>query len=414
MLTLPTLLRRCLRCALLAAAALIVLGVLAAPAAAATAPTAAAVAATPAATAPVAAPGPSVPAATAPFDDPAAVAERYLQARAAASTAPDPAAALALWFCPGSPLAAREALLARGVAERRRALGHFVDDMRCDVTIVSVELDPAGETATVTARAVVTTDWHARGGDSVEASAVDHRVQLRREGDRWLVTADRYLDTLSPALLEAAGADAAQVARAAAALELHGDALLPQPLEGDRLDQPDSGAALLPALRAIYPEVIYYDRSAAAAYADRYALNYNSTYIRFSADCCNFASQCARAGKMPQIFLNTVTWWYDKNGTSSPVDDKWSTSWPWVPLQMSSWAGRRISWVTSITSVTKGDFVYYDWTGDGTWDHVAVLVGTNSLGQKVVDAHTTDHYRVYWKLGTASTKYKFARVYTRW
>ena len=34
------------------------------------------------------------------------------------------------------------------------------------------------------------------------------------------------------------------------------------------------------------------------------------------------------------------------------------------------------------------------------WDHVAVVAGTNSAGQKVIDAHTTDHYRVYWKLGT--------------
>ena len=77
---------------------------------------------------------------------------------------------------------------------------------------------------------------------------------------------------------------------------------------------------------------------------------------------------------------------------------------------MSSWAGRRISWVSSISYVTRGDFVYYDWTGNGGWDHVAVCVGTNSLGQKIVDAHTTDHYHVYWKLGTSSTKYKFARV----
>ena len=56
----------------------------------------------------------------------------------------------------------------------------------------------------------------------------------------------------------------------------------------------------------------------------------------------------------------------------------------------------------------------HDWTSNGSWDHVAVCVGTNSLGQKIIDAHTTDHYHVYWKLGTSSTKYRFARVDTKW
>ena len=60
--------------------------------------------------------------------------------------------------------------------------------------------------------------------------------------------------------------------------------------------------------------------------------------------------------------------------------------------------------------LSRGDFIYYDWSGDGVWDHVAVVAGTNSAGQKVIDAHTTDHYRVYWKLGCSSTKYRYAQV----
>ena len=45
---------------------------------------------------------------------------------------------------------------------------------------------------------------------------------------------------------------------------------------------------------------------------------------------------------------------------------------------------------------------------------MAVVAGTNSAGQKVIDAHTTDHYRVYWKLGTSSTKYRYAKVRAQW
>ena len=59
-------------------------------------------------------------------------------------------------------------------------------------------------------------------------------------------------------------------------------------------------------------------------------------------------------------------------------------------------------------------FASYDWSGDGYWDHVAVVAGSNSAGQKVVDAHTTDHYHAYWKMGSSSTHYKYARVRAQW
>ncbi len=348
-------------------------------------------------------------------DDPGAVARGYLEARAAAVTAADPAAALGCWVLPGSPLARRQALLARGDAQRHLELGHLVDDVRCEVELRTVNVAPDGASATVRAHAIVTTTWHSvEGGGETEASGLEHSLTLRRGAGGWLVVGDRCADTRAPGLLEAAGAGSARVKAAAMALERAASGRRPATPSVVEPDLESSDAAtLLPALRAIYPEVIYYDRAGAAAYADRYALSYNSTYIRFSADCCNYASQCAKAGDMPEIFVDPV-WWYDKNGTSSPSDDRWSASWPSCSRQITAWAGRRIGWVTSVSLITRGDFIYYDWTGNGSWDHVAVCVGTNSLGQKIVDAHTTDHYHVYWKLGTSSTKYKFARVYTKW
>ncbi len=41
---------------------------------------------------------------------------------------------------------------------------------------------------------------------------------------------------------------------------------------------------------------------------------------------------------------------------------------------------------------------------------MAEFAGTNTSGQRVVDAHSTDHYHVYWKLGTSATHYRFART----
>ena len=142
---------------------------------------------------------------------------------------------------------------------------------------------------------------------------------------------------------------------------------------------------------------------AAKAYADKYALSYNPTYTRFSADCANFGSQTMFAGGYPKFGSAYESgWWYDKNGTSAPGDDTYSHSLDrGHPTSRAPGTSSYTDVVSSISDVGKGDFVYYDWTGDGSWDHVAELVGTNTSGQKVVDAHTTDHYHVFWKLGTS-------------
>ena len=43
-----------------------------------------------------------------------------------------------------------------------------------------------------------------------------------------------------------------------------------------------------------------YNRSAAVAYADQWALSRNSNYPQFGNDCTNFASQVLQAGGYPQ------------------------------------------------------------------------------------------------------------------
>jgi cell wall-associated NlpC family hydrolase len=175
-----------------------------------------------------------------------------------------------------------------------------------------------------------------------------------------------------------------------------------------------AGRQAVPARR--YTDIITYDRPAAQDYADTYALSYNPTFVSFAgADCANFASQCARAGDMLQSrSATTSAWWYDKGGTSAPGNDTYSLSWINCTRQIAAWNTRRTDWETSAGLLSRGDFIYYDWTGDGVWDHVAVVAGTNSSGQKMIDAHTTDHYHVYWKLGYSATKYRYARVRAQW
>jgi hypothetical protein len=233
------------------------------------------------------------------------------------------------------------------------------------------------------------------------------------------VTADSSNDVEVPALLERAGVPVVRVRAAERRLEEAAAAArrLPAPASPateDAASTLPSSAVVEPAVKG-YAYRLVYDRDAARAYADRYALDYNPTYARFTGDCCNFVSQGARAGGMPMALGDwTSGWWYDKEGTSTPSDDAYSWSWISCSRQIAYWLGTRIDWATSISNVSRGDVIYYDWTGDGSWDHVAILAGTNSAGQKVIDAHTTDHYHWFWKLGTAGTRYKFGRVRAAW
>jgi cell wall-associated NlpC family hydrolase len=349
----------------------------------------------------------AAPAAAAP--GPAATATAYLQARTAAITATDPGAVLATWTTPGGALAATERTVARGTALRAAQRGHRIDSVGSTTTVLATVPGATGDTAMVTARVVTTIVWHAAGTErNTEASGVDHTVSLQRVGDTWRVVGDSYLDVMVPSYLEAAGASPVVVRGAARRLER--TASRPSAAVGRTPTWIRNGSRF-----RRYRDIITYNRAAAAGYADRHALSYNPSYVRFGADCANFASQSGRAGSMPITSGNFGSgWWYDKNGTSSPSDDCYSLSWINVPKQMSYWNGRRTDWATSIGGLGRGDFVYYDWSGDGAWDHVAVVVGSNSAGQKVVDAHTTDYYHAYWKMGYSSTHYKYARVRAQW
>ena len=364
-----------------------------------------------AATAPAAASAPdadaSGTASRAAAAGPAATTSAYLEARAAAIAATDPAAVLAPWVVPGSTLARTEAKVAAGTARRGAAYGRTVESAACRVNVLDSQPADDGVTAVVAAHAITTLTWRAANGKKdLEASGVDHTLTLLRSGDAWVVTADAYTDVLKPACLEAAGVSRARVRAAAHAAERAAAPL--------RLPRASAPRAPVPQRR--YTDILTYDRPAAQAYADTYALSYNPTFVRFTgADCANFASQCARAGGMPQAAgAATGGWWYDKDGSSSPSDDTYSLSWINVTRQSGYWNTRRTDWETSAGMLSRGDFIYYDWSGDGVWDHVAVVAGTNSSGQKMIDAHTTDHYHVYWKLGYSGTKYRYARARAQW
>ncbi len=339
---------------------------------------------------------------------PSASATAYLQARAAAITAADPAATLAPWVVPGSGLARTEAKVAAGTALRGAAFGRSVESAACRVTVLDSQPADDGVTAVVAAHVITTLTWRSANGktDVGGQRRRPHRhaaAQRRRVGGH-----RRRLQRRPQAGLPRGGRRLTRPrARGGARRGACGRAAAPAA---------ELGASRGRARARRYSAIIMYDRAGAQSYADARALSYNPTFVRFTgADCANFASQCARAGDMPQASgAVTSGWWYDKDGSSSPSDDTYSLSWINVTRQIGYWNARRTDWETSAGKLSRGDFIYYDWTGDGVWDHVAVVAGTNSSGQKMIDAHTTDHYHVYWKLGYTGTKYRYARVRAQW
>jgi len=349
---------------------------------------------------------------------PAAAAVAYLQARARAVLGAAQARALAACCRPGVPLAHRELIMAAGARRLNAALGRTATAVSCHVAIGAVRLDAAAGTATVSAHAVTLETWTGRDGRAdAEGEGLDHVLTLARTHGGWLVVRDTYSCDTAPRLLQAGGAPAAVVTAASRGLEKRARSL-PAAVAAtgaqtaSPVDPPATPTVQAPDGSSLgYVAKITFDRDAAKAYADKYALSYNPTYTSFSADCANFGSQVMLAGGYPPFGSTYASgWWYDKNGTNSPGDDSYSHAWIAVTNQQGAWNLKYTDFVSSIGSAGKGDYVYYDWTGDGTWDHVAELVGTNSAGQKIVDAHTTDHYHVFWKLGTSATRYRFAHT----
>lgn len=137
-----------------------------------------------------------------------------------------------------------------------------------------------------------------------------------------------------------------------------------------------------------------YNASLAVAYADQYALSYNSAYSNYNSiggDCANFVSQCLHAGG-----LSMTDGWFWKSY------DNRSSSWTYCPSQvkwMSENVGKMIENPTN-EQVTAGNPVYYYSKSSDRYSHAAICVGVNSGGVPVVDAHNNDRYRVPWTLGS--------------
>jgi hypothetical protein len=142
---------------------------------------------------------------------------------------------------------------------------------------------------------------------------------------------------------------------------------------------------------------VKYDRAAAAAYADRWALSRNPAYWSSpDNDCADFVSQCVHAGGLRPLRSPGVEW--HTNGLEFP-----SVAWVNVGGQMAAWrsasGGSSAPYIAGVSrrlpkDWAAGDVVYLGNTVDGVreWQHVIICVG-KADGEWVYDSHTVAYRR---------------------
>ena len=126
-----------------------------------------------------------------------------------------------------------------------------------------------------------------------------------------------------------------------------------------------------------------YNVSKAIAYADKYCINYNSSYNSYKGkggDCANFVSQCLYNGGFKQDSV-----WY-----------KHSVAWINVMKQIAHFKQYGTFMNASDETILKGNPIYFDWNGDSTYDHATICVGRNNSGKPILDSHTKDLYHATW------------------
>jgi hypothetical protein len=167
-----------------------------------------------------------------------------------------------------------------------------------------------------------------------------------------------------------------------------------------------------PALRARY------DRARAAAYADAWWEKGNPNYLTFEVDCTNFVSQCLFAGGAPMNYTDRRDsgWWYKGRIGGQ---EQWSFSWAVSEsLQFyltKSRTGLRAEEVDRAELLDIGDVIFYDWDGDGRFQHSTIVTAKDASGQPLVNAHTVSSKHRFWSYRdspawTTRTVYRFLRI----
>ena len=302
-------------------------------------------------------------------------------------------------------LARPELLLDQGERSRRLAdwyAGRGITPLRGE-TGVKVR-NVARETATeaVADIALHSAFYYEKGGITHREDIVEtERLTFVREGTGWKVAAvERRIAERSAAAGGRGGRDAAD--------------------ERPRSKQP---AAPLLNRRVLgapeSPRRVRYRREAAAAYADRWWQEGNPEFETFEVDCTNYISQCLFAGGAPIHYTGRreTGWWYKGYEEGR---EWWSFSWAVSDslqryLGAERKAGLRAEEVYRPEQLMLGDVIFYDWDGNGRYQHSTIVTAFDAGGMPLVNAHTVSSRHRYWDYKdsyawTERTSYRFFHI----
>jgi hypothetical protein len=138
-----------------------------------------------------------------------------------------------------------------------------------------------------------------------------------------------------------------------------------------------------------------YNRLEAVKYAELWWNNNNPAYAYFKTEnCTNYISQCLHAGGAPMNgYPNKAKGWWIRGRN-------WSYS--WTAAHALRWhlsgakSGLRAKMVEKASDLLVGDIIFYDFEGDGHWNHSAIVVAKDLYGMPLVNAHTMNSRYRYW------------------
>ena len=344
----------------------------------------------------------------------------YLASRAAAN---DPSRA-------ATTLASASGGLARYELERARYMRRLGQRFDWNGRILGLDSTPAGmeivsseaNHAVVRLYETVTIDWvpnprptskefealhraepekfglGARPGRTVSSGiGTEHELRVERSASGWVVVADAYAE---PDLFGESPdvANSEHIRGVSAQLNRQTAVTATQTTSLEDVTATSSGS---------------YDFSAAITYAmahsDPPTYPYNNNYVNYNAcggDCANFVSQCFYKGTQA-----TDGTWYRYNGNACGFTNRWCGSTAWVNnWSLRNWvinAGRGVA-KSSIGALGSGDIVNYDWTQNGSYDHVTIVTDAPT---QLICSHNSDRRNVPWQMGDTTANHTFTFLY---
>lgn len=225
-----------------------------------------------------------------------------------------------------------------------------------------------------------------------------HWMQLVKKDSRWLIRRDFYTDGLGD------------------------DTLVPKPTPADGSACAGHVSRAGPPVREANGGNIRYDRRGAAGYADKYAglawgagnnHQYNSAYRDLNGnggDCTNFVSQCLvdqEGGKLPM----DCAWYYRHDRRGGSGSRAWVQTEAFASWLLYSGRAERLARGAfdelnrpgtkfprgAVRELQTGDVIGYE--EKGHIEHFAIVVGIDSHGYPLVNAHTVDRYHCPWDMG---------------